>query len=93
MGDPGGRYHARSQHHCGAAGGEGHGDHRCCGRRIWHPWIHRRIRCATGKRVWRFHTTSGPGEFGSATWAGESWQQGGGATWLTGSYDAELNTL
>ncbi len=48
---------------------------------------------ATGKRVWRFHTTAGTGEFGAGSWEGDSWKQGGGATWLTGSYDADLNTL
>jgi PQQ-dependent dehydrogenase (methanol/ethanol family) len=48
---------------------------------------------ATGKRLWRFNTIPGPGEFGHDTWAGNSWQRGGGPTWLTGSYDAELDLL
>lgn len=48
---------------------------------------------ATGKRLWRFSSIPGPGEFGHETWAGESWKQGCGATWLPGSYDAELDTL
>ena len=47
----------------------------------------------TGKRVWRFNTTPGPGEFGNETWKGDSWKLGGAATWLTGSYDPELDTL
>lgn len=47
----------------------------------------------TGKLVWRFNTVPGPGEFGSDTWAGNSWQRGSGGTWLTGSYDPELDTL
>ena len=47
----------------------------------------------TGKRLWRFYTIPGPGEFGNDTWKGDSWKTGGGGTWLTGSYDAELNTL
>jgi PQQ-dependent dehydrogenase (methanol/ethanol family) len=47
----------------------------------------------TGKRVWRFNTIPGPGEFGSDTWAGDSWQHGSGPTWLTGSYDPELDTV
>jgi alcohol dehydrogenase (cytochrome c) len=47
----------------------------------------------TGKRVWRFNTVPGPGEFGHDTWKGDSWKLGGAATWLTGSYDPELNTL
>jgi PQQ-dependent dehydrogenase (methanol/ethanol family) len=48
---------------------------------------------ATGKRLWRFNTIPGPGEFGHDTWAGDSWQRGGGPTWLTGSYDADLDLL
>ncbi len=47
----------------------------------------------TGKRLWRFNTVPGPGEFGHDTWKGESWKLGGSPTWLTGSYDAELDTL
>jgi PQQ-dependent dehydrogenase (methanol/ethanol family) len=47
----------------------------------------------TGKRLWRFHTIPGPGEFGNDTWKGDSWKTGGGGTWLTGTYDPELDTL
>lgn len=47
----------------------------------------------TGKRLWRFNAIPGPGEFGNETWPGDSWKYGGGATWLTGSYDPELDTL
>jgi alcohol dehydrogenase (cytochrome c) len=47
----------------------------------------------TGRRLWRFHTIPGPGEFGNDTWKGDSWKTGGGATWLTGTYDPELDTL
>jgi alcohol dehydrogenase (cytochrome c) len=47
----------------------------------------------TGKRLWRFHTIPGPGEFGNDTWKGESWKTGGGGTWLTGTYDPELDTI
>jgi alcohol dehydrogenase (cytochrome c) len=47
----------------------------------------------TGARLWRTYTVPAPGEPGSETWAGESWQYGGGSTWLTGSYDPELNLL
>ena len=48
---------------------------------------------ATGKRLWRFETVPGPGEFGHETWKGDSWQHGGSPTWLTGSYDPESDTL
>jgi PQQ-dependent dehydrogenase (methanol/ethanol family) len=47
----------------------------------------------TGKRLWRFYTIPGPGETGHDTWSGDSWKQGSGGTWLTGSYDPELNLL
>jgi PQQ-dependent dehydrogenase (methanol/ethanol family) len=48
---------------------------------------------ATGKRVWRWYSIPGPGEFGNDTWAGDSWKTGAGPTWLTGSYDPSLDTL
>jgi alcohol dehydrogenase (cytochrome c) len=47
----------------------------------------------TGERAWRFWTIPAPGEPGAETWEGESWRYGGGSTWLTGSYDPELNLL
>jgi alcohol dehydrogenase (cytochrome c) len=47
----------------------------------------------TGKQLWRFWTVPSPGEPGSDTWPGDSWVHGGGATWLTGSYDPELKLL
>jgi alcohol dehydrogenase (cytochrome c) len=47
----------------------------------------------TGRMLWRFYTIPGPGEKGHDTWSGESWRYGGGATWMTGSYDPELNLL
>ena len=46
---------------------------------------------ASGKRLWRFYTVPGPGEFGNETWKGDSWQKGGGGAWLTPTYDPELN--
>jgi alcohol dehydrogenase (cytochrome c) len=48
---------------------------------------------ATGERVWRFYTIPAPGEPGSDSWKGEIWQRGGGPTWLTGTYDPQLNLL
>ncbi len=48
---------------------------------------------ATGKRLWRIFTIPGPGEPGNETWKGESWKTGGAPTWLTGTYDAELDTV
>ena len=47
----------------------------------------------TGLLRWRFNTIPEPGERGNETWTGDSWKFGGGAAWLTGSYDPELNLL
>jgi len=47
----------------------------------------------TGKQVWRRYTIPAPGEKGSEGWPGESWKRGGGPTWLTGSYDPELDLV
>lgn len=46
-----------------------------------------------GHQLWRFYTIPGPGEPGHETWPGDSWKTGSGGTWLTGSYDAQLNLL
>jgi alcohol dehydrogenase (cytochrome c) len=48
---------------------------------------------ATGERIWRFWTVPGPGEPGHETWSGDAWKTGGGATWLTGSYDPDLDLV
>ncbi|MGH9675434.1 MAG: pyrroloquinoline quinone-dependent dehydrogenase [Bryobacteraceae bacterium] len=47
----------------------------------------------TGERLWRLWTVPAPGEPGSETWGGDSWKNGGGSTWTTGSYDPELNLV
>ena len=48
---------------------------------------------STGERVWRFYTVAAKGEPGGDTWDGDSWQRGGGSTWITGTYDPELNLI
>ena len=56
----------------------------------------------TGEEAWRFYTIPAPGEPGHETWEPcppspatfcdpEAWQHGGGAVWVTGSYDPALN--
>ena len=47
----------------------------------------------TGRRLWRFYSIPGQGEFGNSTWEGDSWSRGGASTWLTGTYDPESDTL
>jgi PQQ-dependent dehydrogenase (methanol/ethanol family) len=48
---------------------------------------------ATGELVWRHWTVPLRGEPGSESWKGSEPVTGGGSTWLTGSYDAETDTL
>ena len=49
----------------------------------------------TGKRLWRFNTVPNPGEPGSETWPADAdvLSRGGGATWMTGTYDPDLKLL
>jgi alcohol dehydrogenase (cytochrome c) len=48
---------------------------------------------ATGKEAWRFNVIPGRGEPGNETWAGNSWENGGGSAWVTGAYDPALNLV
>ncbi|HZV52526.1 MAG TPA: PQQ-dependent dehydrogenase, methanol/ethanol family [Candidatus Dormibacteraeota bacterium] len=48
----------------------------------------------TGRRIWRTYTVPKPGEPGSETWPdGPAWARGGANTWVTGTYDPELNLM
>lgn len=48
----------------------------------------------TGKELWRRFTTAGPDEKGGDTWTvKDAYKQGGGSTWLTGSYDPDLDLV
>src|SRR5499427_743152 len=48
----------------------------------------------TGKHLWRRHTTAAPDEKGGDTWPkGDAYLRGGGSTWITGSYDPELDLV
>jgi alcohol dehydrogenase (cytochrome c) len=50
---------------------------------------------ATGKLLWRKYVIPAPGEPGSETWKDKNnaWQIGGGAMWITGSYDPATNQV
>jgi len=48
---------------------------------------------ASGKELWRFWTVPKRGEPGSETWQGTGIDHPGGGTWMTGTYDKELDTL
>ena len=49
----------------------------------------------TGKLIWRKYVIPAPGEPGSETWKDKNnaWQIGGGAMWITGSYDPATNQM
>ena len=48
---------------------------------------------STGARRWRFYTIPDTGEKGVETWGGDSYKRGGGSTWITGTYNPELNLI
>ena len=47
----------------------------------------------TGSLEWRTHTIPGPDHPDNQTWAGDSWRTGGSPTWITGSYDPDLDLV
>ena len=48
----------------------------------------------TGKHLWRRYTIPALGEKGNETWpAGDAYLRGGGSTWVTGSYDPDLDLV
>jgi acido-empty-quinoprotein group A len=49
----------------------------------------------TGKVQWRWNTEPEPGQPGSETWPanGDAIRHGGGMTWMTGTYDPQLNLI
>jgi alcohol dehydrogenase (cytochrome c) len=49
----------------------------------------------TGKRQWHWSSLPKPGEPGSETWPqnSDAIEHGGGMTWITGTYDPDLNLL
>jgi alcohol dehydrogenase (cytochrome c) len=48
----------------------------------------------TGERAWRFYSIPAKGEPGNETWGpGDSWKTGSAATWVTGSFDPDLNLI
>ncbi len=47
----------------------------------------------TGEKKWTRYTTACPGDKGAETWKPEMYKTGGGPTWLTGTYDPELDLV
>jgi alcohol dehydrogenase (cytochrome c) len=50
------------------------------------------LSAGTGEPLWKTYTVPAKGEKGSETW-GDLIEWGGGAAWLSGTYDPALNTL
>ncbi len=50
-------------------------------------------KASSGERLWRDWTIPAEGEPAAETWGGNPRRDGGGSTWLTGSYDSETDTL
>lgn len=50
------------------------------------------FKAETGEEAWRLYTVPAKGEPGSESWGGYV-EYGGAATWLSGTYDPELNLL
>src|SRR6202040_821781 len=48
---------------------------------------------ATGKHLWRTYPIPAKGEPGSETWPGDSELTGGGSSWVTGTYDPDLDLV
>jgi len=47
----------------------------------------------TGAQVWKTYTTPAENEPGGDTWPAGAYKTGGGAPWMTGTYDNQTNTL
>ena len=78
----------------GAAGGGRPGDHRCF------PAATKAFAAsstpsmpATGAHVWRFWSIPEKARSGAGDWTGRALEHGCGATWLTGTYDNETDSL
>jgi alcohol dehydrogenase (cytochrome c) len=48
---------------------------------------------SSGKEAWRFWTVPRPGEPKAETWQGKGIEHPGATTWLTGTYDPQLDTI
>jgi PQQ-dependent dehydrogenase (methanol/ethanol family) len=51
------------------------------------------FKVTTGELVWRFWTVPAPGDPAAKTWKGPDMATGGAATWMTGSYDKDTDTV
>lgn len=51
------------------------------------------LSATTGDELWRFYTVPLKGEPGSETWGEFDSRYGGAPTWMTGTFDPELNTV
>ena len=47
----------------------------------------------SGKHLWRHYNVPAAGEPGVETWADKSYETGGGSSWITGTYDKDLDLV
>jgi alcohol dehydrogenase (cytochrome c) len=47
----------------------------------------------TGNPAWKTYTIPGPGEPNANSWPPDGYKRGGGATWMTGTYDPDTNLV
>ena len=47
----------------------------------------------TGNQAWKTYTIPGPGEPNANSWPPDGYKRGGGATWMTGTYDPDTNLV
>jgi len=47
----------------------------------------------SGELAWRLYTIPGPDHPDNMSWLGNSWRTGGSSSWMSGSYDPELNLV
>ena len=51
------------------------------------------LNASNGAVEWHFYSTAAPGQTGGGTWAGTSWQSGGGDAWMSPAIDPDLNLV
>ena len=90
----GGRVEGRLLDDGRAADRQRRADHRHVRRRVRHPRLHRRLGSARpASSCGARYTIPARGEKGNETWPqdNDAWKVGGGSSWITGSYDPELD--
>ena len=94
VGNRNGRLASELQRHFRAAGGREHGRFRHCGRRRRRARLCCRLTIRPpGKKSGASGPFRSPASPASETWKGNSLEHPSGATWMTGTYDPQLDTI